>query len=381
MRGVSGAQNRPPRLPYSPGVHRLTKTEARRIAVRAQLLDAARPPDLVSLVEQLTLLQIDPTAAIAPSADLVAWSRLGSTFRPADLKRALEQDRTLFEWDATVRPMSDLGLFLAGATDWPSYAKQREWLRDNDPFRRDILDRLASSGRLTSREIPDTSIVPWPSSGWTNNRNVTQMLEFLARRGEVAITGRVGRERVWDLAERVYPANVAIPGAEDASRARNARRLTALGIARAKTRATPVEPVDVGEVGEVAIVEGVTGEWRVDPAFLGDGFEGRAALLSPFDRLIHDRVRTFALFDFEYTLEMYKPAASRRWGYYALPILYGDQLIGKLDAIADRKASVLRVSAIHEDVPFAPVMTAALRTEIDDLAAWLNVGVADPSLR
>jgi len=379
MRGVSGPQNRPPRLPYSPGVHRLTKTEARRIAVRAQLLDAARPPDLVSLVEQLTLLQIDPTAAIAPSADLVAWSRLGSTFRPADLKQALERDRTLFEWDATVRPMSDLGLFLADAADWPSYAKQREWLHDNDPFRRDILDRLAGTGRLTSREIPDTSIVPWPSSGWTNNRNVTQMLEFLARRGEVAITGRVGRERVWDLAERVYPANVAIPGAEDASRTRNARRLTALGIARAKTRATPVEPVDVGEVGEVSIVEGVKGEWRVDPAFLGDGFEGRAALLSPFDRLIHDRVRTFALFDFEYTLEMYKPAASRRWGYYALPILYGDQLIGKLDAIADRKASVLRVNAIHKDVPFTPAMTAAVRTEIDDLAAWLGLGGADPA--
>ena len=115
----------------------------------------------------------------------------------------------------------------------------------------------------------------------------------------------------------------------------------------------PMEPIHVGEVGEPAVVEGVKGEWRVDPRYLGGEFKGRTALLSPFDRLIHDRVRTEELFDFEYTLEMYKPAAKRRWGYFALPILHGDRLVGKLDAIADRKAGVLRVNAIHEDVSFS----------------------------
>ena len=114
----------------------------------------------------------------------------------------------------------------------------------------------------------------------------------------------------------------------------------------------PIEPVDVGEAGEPAVVEGVKGEWRVDPAALGGDFEGRTALLSPFDRLVYDRDRALELFDFEYTLEMYKPAAKRRWGYFALPILHEDRLVGKLDAIADRKASVLRVNAIHEDVKF-----------------------------
>ncbi len=104
-------------------MHRLTKPQARRIAVRAQLLEAPRPGDLLTVVQQLTLLQIDPTAAIAPSADLVAWSRLGSSYRPDDLKRALEQDRTLFELDAMVRPMSDLGLYLAGAEGWPDYER------------------------------------------------------------------------------------------------------------------------------------------------------------------------------------------------------------------------------------------------------------------
>ncbi len=136
----------------------------------------------------------------------------------------------------------------------------------------------------------------------------------------------------------------------------------------------PLEPVDVGDTGEPAVVEGVKGEWRVDPAALDDDFEGRTALLSPFDRLVYDRRRALELFEFEYTLEMYKPAAKRRWGYFALPVLHDDRLVGKVDASADRKADVLRVHAIHEDVKFTRAMTKAVQTELDDLAAWLGLG-------
>ncbi|HKD32209.1 MAG TPA: crosslink repair DNA glycosylase YcaQ family protein [Gaiellaceae bacterium] len=354
-------------------MHRLTKAQARRIAVRAQLLEAPRPTDLVTVVRQLTLLQIDPTAAVAPSADLVAWSRLGSAYQPADLKRAVEKDRTLFEHNALIRPMSDVGLVLAGVADWPDHEKPRAWLRDNDSFRRDVLQLLRRSGPLASRDIPDTSTVPWPSSGWTNNRNVTQMLEFLMRRGEIAIAGRVGRERLWDVAERVYPAEVVVPSVEEAEGIMNERRLTSLGIARATGTKLPIEPVTVGEAGEPAVVEGTKGEWRVDPVALQDEFAGRTALLSPFDRLVYDRRRAEELFDFEYTLEMYKPAAKRRWGYFALPILHGDRLVGKADLAADRKAGVLRVNAIHEDVKFTRAMSEAVRAELEDLAGWLEL--------
>jgi uncharacterized protein YcaQ len=275
--------------------------------------------------------------------------------------------------------MSDLGLYLAGAADWPSYERSRAWLRDNDRFRRDVLDLLGSSGPMSSRDIPDTCVVPWASTGWTNSRNVTQMLEFLMMRGEVAIAGRLGRERLWDLPERVYPADVVVPSVDEAERAKNERRLASLGIARQKARAMPMEPIHVGEAGELAVVEGVKGEWRVDPARLGEGFEGRTALLSPFDRLVHDRVRAQELFDFEYTLEMYKPAAKRRWGYFALPILHGDQLVGKVDATADRRASVLRVHAIHEDVRFTRTIAKAVQAELEDLASWLGLGAVAPS--
>jgi uncharacterized protein len=346
--------------------------------VRAQLLAAPRPTDLVDVVRRLTMLQVDPTAAIAPSADLVAWSRLGSAYQPDHLRQALEQDRTLFEHNALVRPVSDVGLYLAGAADQPSYERSRVWLRDNDRFRRDVLKLLGASGPLTSRDIPDTAAVPWASTGWTNNRNVTRMLELLMARGEVAISGRVGRERIWDLAERVYPSDVTVPPVEEAERIKNERRLSGLGIARAKAAKMPVEPIDVGEAGEPAVVEGVKGEWRVDPAALGEDFEGRTALLSPFDRLVHDRARAQELFDFEYVLEMYKPAGERRWGYFALPVLHGDRLVGKVDAAADRKASVLRVNAIHEDVEFTREIAKGVRAELEDLAAWLGLDTIGP---
>jgi uncharacterized protein YcaQ len=358
-------------------VLRLSKEEARRIAVRAQLLDARRPTDLVELVTHLTFLQIDPTAAIAPAADLVAWSRLGFEYRPEQLRQALEEDRTLFEHNALVRPMADAALVLAEASEWPIYTERtRDWLRDNDAFRRDVLDLLAESGPLTSRDIPDTAVVPWASTGWTNSRSVTQMLEILMMRGEVGIAGRVGRERLWDVAARVYPGDIEIPSVEEAKRIRNERRLRALGIARAKGAKMPIEPVDVGDAGEPAVVDGVAGEWRVDPEALDQDFEGRTALLSPFDRLAYDRVRAQELFDFEYVLEMYKPKDKRRWGYFALPVLHEDRLVGKVDATADHKRGVLEVHAVHEDVKVTRAITKAVHAELEALSSWLGLELA-----
>jgi len=366
-------------------VHELSRTDARRIAVRAQILTSSRPSDLHDVVRRLTLLQIDPVAAIAPNADLVAWSRLGSSYRPAELDAALE-NRSLLELRAMIRPSEDLVLYRAAMAGWDQAKRGdqagwresvRNWVRANDACRRDILVRLESSGPLTSRELPDTCAVPWRSTGWTNNRNVSQLLEMMVLRGEVAIAGRKGAERLWDLGSRVYPDDPVVP-VEEAVRIRNEKRLAALGIARVRGPECPVEPADVGEVGEPAVVEGVKGSWRVDPAQLGQPFKGRAALLSPFDRLIHDRKRVAEIFEFEYQLEMYKPAANRKWGYFALPILYGDRLVGKLDATADRKGGVLRVHALHEDVPFTRTMTADVRREIKDLARWLELDLLLP---
>ena len=233
-------------------MHELSRQDARRIAVRAQVLDRARPADLHEVVRRLTLLQIDPVAAVAPSADLVAWSRLGSAYSPTELTAALDTG-ALVELRAMIRPVEDIALYRADMARWDQaepgellgWRKSiRDWVRANDACRRDILDRLGSSGPLTSRELPDTCKVPWKSSGWTNNRNVSQLLEFMVLRGEVAIAGRRGRDRLWDLAERVYPDAPVVP-AEEARRVRDQRRLRALGIARARGPECPVEPVAV----------------------------------------------------------------------------------------------------------------------------------------
>jgi uncharacterized protein len=364
-------------------VHELTKTDARRIAVRAQLLDRERPTDLAALVRHVTLLQLDPTSAVAPSADLVAWSRLGSSYSPTELEDAIA-DQSLIDLHGLARPAEDLVLYRAEMAEWPGPGELRDWqeyIRDwveaNNACRLDILERLRGDGPLPSRDLPDTCVVPWRSSGWTNNRNLVKMLDFLVQRGEVAAAGREGRDRLWDLAERIYPDEPPVPH-DEALRIRNRRRLQALGIARARGAWHPVDRVDVGDAGEPAVVEGVKGRWRVEPTLLGQPFAGRAALLSPLDRLVYDRKRLAEIFDYDYQLEMYKPVAKRRWGYWAMPILYGDRLVGKLDATADRDDRLLRVNAIHEDEPFTKTMTAAINREITDLARWLELDLMLP---
>jgi uncharacterized protein YcaQ len=364
-------------------VHRLSRGDARRIAVRAQLLTRERPTDLVETVRQLSLLQLEPTSAIAPSAELVLWSRFGSAFDPRELWDAVDEQR-LIELHQALRAPEDIALFRAEMAEWPGpgqlrpwQEEVRDWVRANNDCRRDILERLRADGPLPTSELPDTCVVPWRSSGWNNNRNLRMMLDRLVQRGEVAAAGGTGRDRLWDLASRVYPDD-PVPRLAEARRLRDERRLGSLGIARAKATKLPFEAVDVGDVGEPAVVEGVRGRWRVDPAQLGQPFAGRAALLSPFDRLLADRKRMDELFEFDYILEMYKPPGARMWGYYALPILYGDRLVGKLDARADRKEGELRVAAIHRDVPFSNAMSAAVEREIRDLARWLDLELVLP---
>ncbi len=359
-------------------VHELTRTDARRIAVRAQLLTKARPTDLLETVRQLSLLQLDPTKAVAPSADLVLWSRLGSAYSAQALREAVDEQRVI-ELRGTLRPAEDLALYRAQMAEWPGTGEirgwrksQRDWVTTNNGCRQEILALLRTDGPLPSRELPDTCVRPWASSGWNNNRNVVMMLDLLVQRGEVAVSGWDGRDKLWDLAERVYPDDPPIPS-DQAARLRDERRLSALGIARSRGPECPVEPLDVAEAGEPAVVAGVRGQWRVDPALVGQPFAGRAALLSPLDRLLHDRKRMVDVFEFDYALEMYKPASKRKWGYYALPILYGDRLVGKLDATADHKAGVLQVNAVHQDAPFSKTMATAVDREIRDLARWLDL--------
>jgi len=362
-------------------VHQLSKADARRICVQAQLLDRPRPHDVLEVVRHLTVLQTEPTAPLgAPSAGLVLWSRIGSGYDRAELVDLVDR-QVLIDHLGYLRPSEDIALFRAEMSIWPGREPLKEWQRDNarwvetnDGCRLEILDELRREGPLPTSAFEDSCEVPWPSSGWNNNKNIQMLLKLMVARGEVAAAGRDGRQKLWDLAERIYPDD-PVPEPDEALRLRNERRLRALGLARARFAEQPGEPHHVCDVGEPAVVEGVTGEWRVESALLDAPFDGRAALLSPFDRLVQDRKRLDQLFEFDYLLEMYKPVEQRIWGYYALPILHGDRLVGKLDATAEPAEGVLRVDAVHEDFDWPDETRDAVAAEIDDLARWLQLEV------
>ncbi|MTD13248.1 winged helix-turn-helix domain-containing protein [Nakamurella sp. YIM 132087] len=370
-------------MAVAPAAVELTRDDARRIAVQAQLLTRDRPTDLLEMVHHLTHLTLDRTNAVAHSADLIAWSRMGATYSPAELAAALA-DHRLVEYRGLARPAEDMALYRAEMEHWRTgeglvgwEINTRQWVLDNDRCRRSIMVRLSTDGPLTAREIPDECDRPWASSGWNNNRNVLQLLACMVRRGEVAVAGHEGQDKLWDLAERVFPDTEVVPEPE-AALERDRRRLRSLGIARGKGPEAMVEPVVVAAAGIPATVEGVRGAWRVDPEALEaarGSFRGRTALLSPFDRLVSDRARMEALFGFDYQLEMYKPAAKRRWGYFALPVLHDDWLVGKADLAAERKDGLLRVNAVHEDVPFGARTRAAVDREIRSLADMLGLEV------
>lgn len=355
-------------------VHELSRDDARRLAVRAQLLDADRPGDLIEVADQLGAVKIDPTATIAPAEHTILWSRIGRGYDSVQLSKAVERDRLLFEFDGAYRPRRVIPQLVAWMRNRPLRASTSEWLEANARFRADVLARLRADGPLLASDIPDTAEVTRPPDGWTGANQTPIMLDLLARIGVVAIAGREGRHRRWDLAERVYPHDLPEVDPADAERMLQESRLRAAGIAKQKSPWTPV-----GMAGEAATVEGSSWKWRVDPdalATLDDDPGGRVAFLNPYDPMLFDRPRLRELFDFEYVLEQFKPKPQRRYGFFAHPILLGDRFVGMLDAAADRERGILTVTAVHELLPFDPEEEEIVRFELDDLAAWLGMSLA-----
>lgn len=353
-------------------VHELSREDARRIVVRAQLLDSARPGDVVEVAEQLGAIKIDPTSVIAPAEHSILWSRIGWSYEGTQLTKARNDDHTLFEYEGAFRPTSLLPAMRALMHESFLHASARSWLDANASFRADIIARLRDAGPLPPGEIDDTSQVAAKSeSGWYGKTQVPRMLEVMARAGDIAIARREGRTRLWDLAERVYGDAVMDP--EEAATELDRRRLQAAGLARTKSPWTRV-----GLAGEEARVEGSSWKFRVDPEAvrtLDDAVTDRVAFLNPYDSILFDRPRLAELFDFAYVLEQFKPKHERKYGYFSHPILLGDRFVGLLDATLDQQEFELRVDAVHELTDLTQSERDAIHVEIEELANWLEVPV------
>jgi uncharacterized protein YcaQ len=311
----------------------LSLAQARRIAVRAQLLDGSAT-DVLSTVRRLGFLQLDPISTVAPPQQIVLWSRLGG-FDPDELDRLLWTEKKLFEWNAFVWPIEDLPLIRARMREpWGHYKWQRwakEFLKEHAAFRRYVLRELERRGPMLSRDLEHPAARAEERYVWWGTRaQLTWMLELLHRRGQIAVAGRRGGQRLWDLAERWFPESETVPLAE-ARRVLDEKRFRALGVRLERGRLAAHPEAEDGPVGN------------------------RVTFLSPFDRLVHDRRRAEALWDFHYRLEMYVPPAKREYGYYVLPILRGDRLVGRIEPVFDRKAGVLRVNGVWWEDGARPV--------------------------
>ena len=327
---------------------KVTLAQARRIAIRAQLLDDSAD-GVLATVRRLGFLQIDPISSVAPPQRLVLWSRLGP-YDSAELDRLIWEERKLFEWGAFIWPIEDFPLIRARMRRRRGKYKYEqqgtEFLQTNARFKRHLLRELEERGPLLSREIEADLMVSKDPHDWWGSRKVTLMLELLEGRGVVAIVGRRGNQRLWDLAERWYPEAESMPWPE-AERLLAEKRFRALGVRFEK------------------------GEWQAHPEAEDGPIAKRVTFLSPFDRLIHDRDRAEALWDFHYRLEMYVPKAKRQYGYYVLPILRGDRLIGRIDPVLDRKTGVLKVNSVHWEAGVKPV---SLQKPLRSLAAFIGAG-------
>lgn len=374
---------------------------ARRLAVEGALLAGPKLPadghGILSVIRRLGGLQIDPTRTVEKTHLLVLWSRLGSYDR--EELDVLIADGRLFEHAAFILPIERLpeirfqmARFASGSGGWQT--RVREWLAANRALRTSILDQLRADGPLPSRDVDGSALaVAWRSSGWTHGRSVSEMLEFMSQVGDVAVAGRQGNQRLWDLSERVLPAATEELSTDDYARRRAVAVVRRFGVATTKQigqRVWYVSTTDVRRIVNELAEDGAlrpvevdlgsgdrTAGWAQADSLAAPRVAGRTTLLSPFDPLITDRDWTEKLFGFRYRLEMYVPKAQRKFGHFVLPILHRDRLIGRLDSSMDRRQSILRVHGLHaeEGAPRSAATGRAVGRAIGELAAF--VGATD----
>jgi uncharacterized protein YcaQ len=365
----------------------ISRRRARELAVMGQRLDAPRPRSVDEVLAALGEIQMDPTSVVARTEHLVLFSRLGPSFRVSQLERRMWTDRAMFEYWAHIVPMTDLPMHRISMKryphgQWKRHQYVRDWLVANDAFVRYAMRELRDRGPLRTRDFENRAAEGWETGGWNDEgQNAAMLLDILWSQGKVMIVGRDGQQRLWDLASRWFPR---VPARSPTAMAADLveRQIYARGITRLDRLgslfdgAMPGRDEAVQRLLRTGVIvplriESYPGRWYTHRDLLDRSFRGRTVALSPFDDLISDRTRTERLFDMYYRIEIYVPKA-KRWGYFVLPVLRGDRLVGRLDPSWERAERVLTVKAWQMQPETDAVDRDAVHEAIDELARWLR---------
>jgi uncharacterized protein YcaQ len=358
----------------------------------------ARAKEVESAIRRLSCVQLDSISTVERSHRIVLSSRIG-VYAPGTVSRLLGQGRVFEYWahEASLLPVEDFPLFrwrMRGRGHWGSHDRA---LREHPEVAEHVLAEIRARGALGSRDFEGEG-----GGGMWNWKPAKRVLDSLWDRGDLSIAGRRGFQRLYDLTERVIPRAVLdAPAPSDGDalrwlvlRAVQARgALTESGIAehyRVPGRTATVRPnvdalVAEGELRRLAVDDGGPAVLVPGELPLGEAASRAATLLSPFDNMLWDRPFIERLFGFRHVMEIYKPASRRVYGYYVLPLLHGDRIVGRADLKSDRKAGVLRMLAFHREpgVRDTKALDEALTRALERLAraAGLERGVSRASRR
>jgi uncharacterized protein len=367
---------------------------------------AAEPSSVLAVIERLGSLQFDPLEVAGRNHDLVLLARIAG-YRREWTDHWLYDDRRLYETynkSLNIVPVAELPLY---RYTWDRMRERHEGgaFDEHAPLVEELLERIRDNGPLLPRDVGAREAIDWY---WRPTNQVRAILEGLAEAGLLGIARRDGNLRVYDLAERLFPPEVLADrrSEEEQQRHRLLARYRAHGLLgasgnqelwvggtgyahdRAARRAVLVE---AGRLLPVQ-VDGLRGERYVvaqDIAFLDQaereirdglqpgGREPGVALLAPLDPLCWDRDLLRRLFGFDYVWEVYVPAAKRRWGYYVLPILHGDRLVGRIEPRIERRAKTLRIVDLWWEPGFDPLAEPGFAAALAEaLAAHRDFGRA-----
>jgi uncharacterized protein YcaQ len=375
---------------------RLSAGEARRIALAAQGFDHERPAGKVDVrhfrrvIASLGLLQLDYVNVLIPAHFLVLWSRLGTYDRHRFERFAYDSGELTEQWahEASIVP----------ASAWPllGYRRKAHKIGTHNPIRilpgrtsylDAVLEQVQRDGAVTANDLPEVAGPKRKPGDW--HRSIPRRaLEFHFATGALAVANRLTNfQRVYDLPERVLHEEHLSRDIsdDDARRELIARAARSLGVAtlndladyyRMSARdivAFVQDLVDAGTLTTVSVEGWQETGYLSNSARLPRRIAG-ASLLSPFDPVVWFRPRAERLFNFHYRIEIYVPAAQRKWGYYVLPFRVGDDIVARVDLKADRQSGKLLVLAAHDEVDTdRSNCVSHLARELRALAAWLEL--------